>query len=139
MPQPGWVAGIKTKGKKWYPDFNAEDLLLYSGADDAGQMYTKSLYAHAETRIRYDIPADVVTFAAAAGFGTKSDKSSAVFRVLVDGKEKFNSGVMKLGRPVQPVVVDITGGRVLELVTEDGGDGLAGDYTFWGEARLIRK
>ena len=139
MPKPGWVEAIKTKGKKWYPDFNSKDLLLYSGPDDSGQMYKKSLYAHAETRIRYDIPADAVTFAAAAGFANKSDKSSAVFRVLVDGKEKFNSGVMKLGSPVQPVVVDITGGKILELVTEDGGDGLAGDYTFWGEARLIRK
>ena len=46
---------------------------------------------------------------------------------------------MKLGTPVQPVVVDISGGKVIELLTEEAGDGLYGDYTFWGEARLINK
>ena len=59
-------------------------------------------------------------------------------RVLVDGEEKFNSGVMRIDTPVQPVVVDISGGKLLELITEEAGDGLYGDYTFWGEARLIK-
>ena len=45
---------------------------------------------------------------------------------------------MRLGTPVQPVVVDIAGGKLLELITEEAGDGLYGDYTFWGEARVIR-
>ena len=59
--------------------------------------------------------------------------------MLVDGNEKYNSGVMRLGTPVQPVVVDIAGGKLLELMTEEAGDGLYGDYTFWGEARLLMK
>ena len=88
---------------------------------------------------RNEIPEDAVTFAAAAGFGNKHEKSSAIFRVLVDGEEKYNSGVMRLGSPVQPVVVNISGGKLLELVTEEAGDGLYGDYTFWGEARLIER
>ena len=45
---------------------------------------------------------------------------------------------MRLGTPVQPVVVDVTGGKLLELITEEASDGLYGDYTFWGEARLIK-
>ena len=67
----------------------------------------------------------------------RDEKSSAIFRVLLDGKERYNSGVMRLGTPVQPVVVDITGGKLLELITEEAGGGLYGDYTFWSEARLI--
>ena len=139
MPVPGWIPALKFKGKKWYPDYNSNDLLLYSGPEDKGQLYEKSLWAHAETTIKYNIPDGAVTFAAAAGFGNKDEKSSAIFRVLVDGKEKYNSGVMELGTPVQPVVVDIAGGKVLELITEEAGDGLYGDYTFWGEARLIER
>ena len=80
-----------------------------------------------------------MTFAAAAGFANKDQKSSAIFRVVVDGKENYNSGVMKLGTPVKSVVVDIAGGKMLVLLTEEAGDGLYGDYTFWGEARLIKK
>ena len=111
---------------------------MFSGPDDQGQLYEKSLWAHAETTIKYKIPAGAKTFAAAAGFGNKDEKSSAIFRVLVDGKEEYNSGVMKLGIPVKPVVVDISGGELLELITEEAGDGLYGDYTFWGEARLLK-
>ena len=85
------------------------------------------------------IPPDAATFVAAAGFGDTSDKASVVFRVLVDGKDKYNSGVMKVDAPVRPVVVDIAGGKLLELVVEDGGDGIYDDFTFWGEARLIKK
>jgi len=139
MPAPGWIPRAKFRGKKWFPDYNAHDLLLYSGPQDAGQLYKKSLWAHAETTIKYKIPEGAVLFAAAAGFGNKDKRSSAVFRVLVDGKEKYNSGVMKLGMPVQPVVVDIAGGKILELITEEAGDGLYADYTFWGEARLIKR
>ena len=138
MPHPGWIPKIKFKGKKWYPDYNSNDLKLYSGPNDAGQLYEKSLWAHAETTIKYAVPEGAVTFAAAAGFANKDEKSSAIFRVLVDGKEKYNSGVMRLGAPVQPVVVDIAGSKLLELITEEAGDGLYGDYTFWGEARLIK-
>jgi len=139
MPVPGWFPEVKFKGKTWYPDYNSNDLLLYSGPKDKGQLYKKSLWAHAETTIKYKIPDGVTTFAAAAGFGNKDEKSSAIFRVLVDGKEKYNSGMMKLGSPVQAVVVDLTGAKQLDLITEEGGDGLYGDYTFWGEARLIKK
>jgi len=139
MPQPGWIPRVKFKGKVWFPDFNSNDLNLFSGPNDTGQLYKRSLWAHAETTIKYNIPEGVVTFAAAAGFGNKDEKSSAIFRVLVDGREKYNSGVMKLGTPVKPVVVDISGGKILKLLTEEAGDGLYGDYTFWGEARLLKK
>lgn len=138
MPVPGWFPAVKFKGKTWYPDYNAKDLLLFSGPDDTGQTYEKSLWAHAETTIKYAIPEGVTTFAAAAGFANKHEKSSAIFRVLVDGSEKYNSGVMKLGSAVQPVVVNVSGGTLLELITEEAGDGLYGDYTFWGEARLLK-
>ncbi|MHC4871277.1 MAG: NPCBM/NEW2 domain-containing protein [Planctomycetota bacterium] len=139
MPVPGWYPAVKFRNKTWFPDFNSKETKLYSGADDEGQLYKHSLWAHAETSIKYKIPAGVKTFAAAAGFANKDEKSSAVFRVLVDGKEKYNSGVMRLGTPVKPVVVDLSGGKTFELLTEEAGDGLYGDYTFWGEARLVKK
>ena len=139
MPVPGWFPVIKFKGKKWFPDYNSNDLKLYSGPNDQGQLYEKSLWAHAETTIKYNIPAAAAIFAAAAGFGDKNEKSSAVFRVKLDGKEVYNSGLMKVETPVKAVVVDLADAKVLELLTEEGGDGLYGDYTFWGEARLIRK
>jgi len=103
MPVPGWFPAIRFKGKAWFPDFNSKDLKLYSGLADEGQLYQRSLWAHAETTIKYKIPEGVTTFAAAAGFGNKTPKSSAIFRVLVDGNEKYNSGVMTINTGVKPV------------------------------------
>jgi len=112
---------------------------LYFSSRDEGQKHKKSLRAHAETTIKYRISKGINFFAAAVWFGSREEQSSAIFRVVVNGKEKYNSGVMKLCTPVKPVVVDISGGKVLQLDTEDGGDGINGDYTFWGEARLIKE
>jgi len=139
MPVPGWIPMAKFKGKVWFPDYHTKDLPLFSGPEDQGQVYKHSLWAHAETVIKYDIPAGATTFASAIGFGSKNKKSSAIFRVLVDGKEVYNSGVMTINTPVKPVVIDLKGGKRLDLITEEAGDGLYGDYTWWGEARLIKK
>jgi len=132
-PRPDWVP----KGKPW-KELN-EDTKLYTNKYDAGQEYKKTLYAHAETEIVFALPEGYTHFVAAAGFGDPVvPRGSVVFRVLVDGKEKYRSGVYRQG-PLLPVVVNVKGAKKLELVTEDGGDGIYHDYVWWGEARLVKK
>ena len=132
-PRPDWVP----KSKAW--SLLNEDTKLYTNKYDAGRTYKKALYAHAETEIVYALPEGYTHFVAAAGFGDPVvPRGSVVFRVLVDGKEKYNSGICRLG-PILPVVVEIKGAKKLELVTEDAGDGIYNDYVWWGEARLITK
>jgi hypothetical protein len=89
--------------------------------------------------IRSGVQEGCRTFAAAAGLGTASAASSVIFKVYVDGKEKYASGIYRLGDRVLPVVVDIEGGKELKLVVDDGGDGVNEDFAFWGEARLVKK
>jgi len=137
QPMPGWVPGGKHDKNPW-TTLN-KDVTLYAHKDDAGQLYKKSLFAQSETTIEYRLPAGYTTFVAAAGLGNKNEKASVVFRVLVDGKEAFNSDTYRVGRPVLPVVVDIAGATTLTLATEEAGDGIYHDYAWWGEARLIRK
>jgi hypothetical protein len=136
-PMPGWVPMNDHKKNPWH-SLN-RDVTLYAALDDPGQEYKKGLYAQAETEIVYDLPEGYTHFVAAAGLGSQREKSSVVFRVLVDGEEKFRSDVYRIGQPVLPVVVDITGARELRLRTEDAGDGLYMDFAWWGEARLVKK
>jgi len=134
-PRPGWVP----KRNVPWETFNG-DTMLYTSKSDSGQTYKKSLYAHAETEIVYDLPTGYDHFVAAAGFGNPAvDRGSVVFRVLVDGKEKYRSDVYRLGQPILPVVVNIEGAKRLELVTEEAGDGLSRDYVWWGDARLVKR
>ena len=132
-PRPDWVH----RGRAW--DAHNKDWKLYTSEKDAGRQYDKSLYAHAETEIVYALPEGYTHFVAAAGFGDPGvTRGSVIFRVLVDGKEKYRSAVYRLG-PLLPVVVDIEGAKKLELVTEDAGDGIYHDYVWWGEARLVKR
>jgi hypothetical protein len=132
-PTVGWLPG----GTKWEL-MNGSATLMTSLAKE-GKEYPKSVYGHAKSEIVYLIPDGCKTFMAAAGLGTASAASSVIFKVYVDGKEKYTSGIYRLGNRVLPVVVDVEGGKELKLVVEDGGDGLGEDYAFWGEARLVKK
>jgi endo-alpha-N-acetylgalactosaminidase len=65
-------------------------------------------------------------------------RGSVQFRVLVDGKEKFTSPIVRGGDSPLPVSVDVTGAEKLELVVDyaDRGDVL--DHADWLNARLVQ-
>lgn len=132
-PQPGWLP----PGKKWV-GMNGKVALMSNPGHKVGITYDESLYAQARTEIVYDLPEGCTTFVAAAGLGNNDPRSSVVFRVLVDGEERYKSDVYGCGQPVLPVVVDVKGTKELRLITDDGGDGIYYDYAWWGEARLVR-
>ena len=63
---------------------------------------------------------------------------SVVFRVLVDGDIRFQSGVMRQQDPAVLVSVDVRNAQTLRLVVTDAGDGISCDQANWGNAHLIR-
>ena len=129
----GWMPA----GKTW-EELNG-DVTLMTTLSGMGRAYNNSIYAEAPSEIVYDLGGKYKTFVAAAGLGNNSRKSSVEFCVLVDGREKYRSPVYRCGMPVLPVVVDVPGAHELTLVVTDAGDGLVDDYSWWGEARLIKK
>lgn len=58
-------------------------------------------------------------------------KGSVVFRIIGDGKEIYNSGLVKGGEKARSVSLSMSGIDVLELIVEDGGDGISGDHANW--------
>ncbi|MBI2302739.1 MAG: alpha-galactosidase [Armatimonadetes bacterium] len=59
-----------------------------------------------------------------------------VFVVRAGGKELFRSELLKEGVAGVPVAVDPSGAVELELLVEDGGDGIGCDQADWAEARV---
>ncbi|MBM4045454.1 MAG: hypothetical protein FJ279_10085 [Planctomycetes bacterium] len=129
----GWMPA----GKTW-EELNG-DVTLMTTLSGLGRLYKKSIYGEAPSEIIYDLAGKYRTFVSAVGLGSNSRRSSVEFLVYVDDKEKFRSPLYRLGAPVLPVVVDVTGAKKLKLVITDGGDGLIDDYSWWGEARLVKK
>lgn len=64
---------------------------------------------------------------------------NVVFRVLVDGEERYASPPVASGVEPIAVDVDVSGGQFLILATEFGQGGGVRDYAAWIEARLIRE
>ncbi|MFA7172226.1 MAG: NPCBM/NEW2 domain-containing protein [Kiritimatiellia bacterium] len=131
-PSPSWLP----PGQTW-ASMNGDVTLMTSLEHEGGLVYSNSLYAQARTHILYRLPPGAKTFVAAAGLGASDQRSSVVFHVVVDKEKRFISDVYRCGQPVLPIVVDVSGGKLIRLYVEDAGDGVASDYAWWGDAFLI--
>ncbi len=77
-------------------------------------------------------------FQALLGIDDSTDgRGSVRFRVLVDGRERYVSPILRGGDPPVPVSVELTGAKRLELVVDyaDRADVL--DHADWLDARLV--
>ena len=117
-----------------------------------GRLYLKGLGVHSAARLVFNLsplPLGEGPGVRAAGAPTRFEadlgiddstdgRGSVQFRVLVDGREKFASPIVRGGDAPLPVSVDVTGAEKLELVVDyaDRGDVL--DHADWLNARLIQ-
>jgi hypothetical protein len=116
----------------------------YSGAEIsiAGKRYPKGVWTHA---FNDATPADLVinivgkkfaTFAADAGVESSSGGGSVQFQVLLDGKLRAESPILRPGG-VHPFRLDVTGVQEVTLRVLNGGDGYTADHAAWGFARFL--
>jgi hypothetical protein len=109
----------------------------------AGRTYRKGIWTHS---FNDDRPADVVLdlsgkaftlFRADVGLDDASGPGSVQFQVLVDGKMKAQSPVMR-PRAVHRFSVEVAGAKQVTLRVLNGGDGNACDHAAWGFARFLK-
>jgi len=132
--KPGWMP----TGKKW-EQLNGW-VRLYTDVNNLkGPAYTQSLYGESSFEAEYAIPANAEYFVAICGFGNRDRRASVEFKVYVDDKLKYDSGIYRIGMPLLPVAVKLSGASKIKLVTTDAGDGIVADYSWWGDARFIFK
>ncbi len=104
-----------------------------------GQSYDRGLGTPSRSFLAYRIRPGDQRFQALVGLDDRAGAlGNVVFRVLVDGKERFSSPSMSVRDTPRSVDVELTGGSVLILVTEFGERGGVRDLADWVEARLIR-
>jgi len=102
-----------------------------------GVTFEKGIGVHAASEIDVPLGGQYKSFLADVGVDDEvMANGSIVFRVLVDGVEKFNSGTMTGDAPAKKVMVDVSGKQTLKLVVDDGGDGIGSDHGDWAGARL---
>ncbi len=121
--------------RKYRVDRTVEGHLFHLG----GQVYDRGLGTQSTTFLVYRIEPGDRRFQALVGVDDRAGPlGSVVFRVLVDGKERFKTPPMTDHDAPRPVDVDLAGGKYVILATEFGDRGDVRDLADWVESRIIR-
>ena len=121
----GWLRPIR--GRVPHPD-----ALFISG----GKIFKSGIYAHAPARHVYQINNTWSMLRGSCGLFDRN-AGSVRFRIKIDGKERFDSGVLKLGKRAS-YEVSLRGGKQLELLVDPTPDGNGNDWGLWLEPTLYR-
>ncbi|QZT37253.1 NPCBM/NEW2 domain-containing protein [Halosquirtibacter xylanolyticus] len=108
----------------------ADNLIHYGGDNEKGTNPIKSIPLTNGKRIFYKVAHGHKQFLGVEGKAGTVDRGSVVFRVLHNGKEIYNSGLMTQGDPLKQIDVKAKGG-LLQLIVDDAKDGSSGDHAVW--------
>ena len=128
----GW--GEPARNYTWFDEHNQSGVVLIVH----GRLYGKGLYAHSPSRYTYALDGKWNIFTATVGLREGApEQGSAIFAVRGDGRELFRSAMLRADES-RHVRLDVTGIRVLELVTEPGEQHNHFSWAIWAEPMLRR-
>ncbi len=104
-----------------------------------GRAYDRGIGTQSRTLLAYRLEPGARRFQALVGLDDQAGPlGNVVFKVLVDGKGRYESPPMGSGEVPRAVDVELSGAKVLILITEFGERGEVQDAGDWVEARIIR-
>jgi len=102
------------------------------------QTFKKGLGMHASAELAVWLDGRYEAFESEVGVLPHAQSGgSVVFQVDVDGRRRFDSGVVRQGEPPRKVRVALNDAKQLVLRVGDAGDGILNDAAQWADARLI--
>ncbi len=104
----------------------------------AGKTFETGVGTHANSIMYIDLNKGSKSFSAFVGVDDEVNGKvgSVKFRVFGDGRELFNSGVIKAGEPAKKVEVDLRGVGSMVLIATSAGDGISYDHANWVDAKF---
>jgi len=100
------------------------------------KIYAKGLGHHANGSIEVLLEGEYAGFDAELGIQPCGAGGSVIFRVIVDGERRFDSGILWATNAPKAVHVNLAGAQELCLEAGDAGDGISCDMANWANARL---
>jgi len=104
----------------------------------SGRSYERGLGTQSRTLLAYKLKPGDQRFQALVGLDDRAGPfGSVVFRVLVDGRERFSTLATSSRDQPKAIDIDLAGAKTLILITEFGDRGNVQDLADWVEARII--
>lgn len=128
--------GYWSLGIGYYP---ASDTGMNEGEviSNHGQVFAQGLFTHAPSELTYTLNGNYLHFDSIISIKETACGDGAQFVVRLDGNEIFRSDWMTAASPLFPVSLNVTGGKVLTLITLSGNDNTC-DWTIWGDPVLSK-
>jgi alpha-galactosidase len=103
----------------------------------AGRVFERGIGTHAHSSIPLVVDGNALVLSGWAGLDDETDgRGSVVFQIQADGKELWNSGLMRPKDAAKDFSLEVKGVKSLVLVAADAGDGNDWDHADWGDVKL---
>ncbi|GEM_PF-114922 len=103
----------------------------------AGQRYQNGIGTHANSVIPLLLDGKGVELSGGAGLDDETGgRGSVVFQIVADGKEIWNSGVMRSQNAAKFFSLDVKGYKTVDLLVQDAGDGIDYDHADWVDLKV---
>lgn len=103
--------------------------------------FAKGIGTHANSEIEYNLAnSNYEYFETYVGVDRnipEQNNSSVVFKLVADGQEVYNSGLMKFSTEAKLVRIPVKGVQELKLIVDNAGNGNASDHGSFGDAKFI--
>ncbi|OAB47379.1 NPCBM/NEW2 domain-containing protein [Paenibacillus antarcticus] len=117
---------------------NSTIKLLVNGAT---KEFAKGIGTHANSEIVYNLAnTNYEYFETLVGVDRnipEQTNSSVIFKLVADGKEVYNSGLMKYGTEAKIARIPVKGVQQLQLIVDNAGNGNASDHGDFADAKFI--
>src|ERR1017187_2823457 len=137
VAQDVWISSLDvTRIEQGYGEGRADRSVDNRRLTVAGQAYPNGVGMHANSIISLEVDGNALVLSGNAGVDDESGRGTVVFKVQADGKEIWNSGLMKPKDAAKEFSLDVKGVKSLVLLVADGGDGIDGDHADWGNLKV---
>ena len=136
--QDVWISSLEvTRIEQGYGEGHANRSVDNRRLTVAGQVFQTGVGTHANSTIALELDGNALVLSGSAGVDDETDnRGSVVFKVQADGKEIWNSGLMKPKAVAKEFSLDVKGVKSLVLLATDGGDGNDYDHADWGNLKV---
>jgi alpha-galactosidase len=110
----------------------------------AGHRYKRGVGTHANSEFTINLKGNGLRFKAFVGIDDEAapfskDGGTVEFSLILDGTKVYSSGVVRYGEKPREIIVNIEGGKQMELRVDGTIDGSNGDHADWAMARIEYK